>query len=107
MCPKRGRKVIFEVFLTFLEAQNLSKFLGHVRAFIFFHEKSKNSIHFAKLLSNSMRSAGGVAHQMKIHVLQNLMRSATNLMHIALFQTNFGGLPGVHIGHGIAHWRYY
>jgi len=31
------------VFLTFLEAKNLSKFLVHLRAFIFFHEKSKNS----------------------------------------------------------------
>jgi len=43
VCPKRGRKVIFEVFLTLLEAQNLSKFLAHVSEFISFDEKSKNA----------------------------------------------------------------
>jgi len=100
MCPKRGRKVIFEVFLTFMEAQNLSKFLGHVREFIFFHEKSKNANHCSKFLAKSMRSAGGAAHQMKIPVLQNLMHSA--LLHI-----NFGGLLGVKIGCRIAHCKYH
>jgi len=42
VCPKGGKKVIFEVFLAFLEAQNLSKVLGHLWVFIYFHEKSRN-----------------------------------------------------------------
>ena len=41
--PKRGRKGIFEVFLTLLEAQNLTKFLCHLWEFIFLHEESKNA----------------------------------------------------------------
>jgi len=41
---KGGRKVIFMVFLALLIIQNLMKCLGHTRACINYHEKSKNII---------------------------------------------------------------
>ena len=65
MCLKRGRKVTFEVFLTFLEAQNLSKFLGHLWACIFFHDNSKNAEFSSKGGPHQNHTPGGVAHQVE------------------------------------------
>jgi len=53
------------VFLTLLEAQNLSKFLGHVREFIFFHEESKNSEFSSKGGPLKKRMPGDATHQAK------------------------------------------
>ena len=62
LCPKRGREVIFGVFLTFLGAQNLSKFLGHLWGCIFFHEKYKNSKFSLKGDPHQKRAPGGTAY---------------------------------------------
>ena len=62
VCPKRGRKVIFEVFSTFLGAQNLSKLLVNLCECIYFHEKSKNVEFSSKGFPQQKWAPGGAAH---------------------------------------------
>ena len=64
MCVKIGVvRSFFLVFLTFLRAQNLSKFLGHCYSNIFLHTKSKNAKFLSFGVSYQKRAPGGTAHK--------------------------------------------
>jgi len=60
--PKSGREGIFEVFLTILEAQNLSKLPSNFWECIIFHEESKNVNFSSRGGPYQKRAPGGATH---------------------------------------------
>lgn len=62
MWPKSGTEGIFEVFLTLLEAQNLSKIPSNFYECIIFHKESKNEKFSSIGGPHQKRVPGGTTH---------------------------------------------